>query len=395
MSEPDSQALPARLGETVQALVEPDPIFKPDAVYFDTNPLIAAGWPNASAQLLSVMQLIERLEIQMCLPETVQQELEEHQIRELGEHWSRINSQIEKLTGKTESFLPVQQLPPLPSRENLRAGLRKLASGLTGRFVSVPVTKRPLSEFLNLAITRRATFKEGGQGFQDAVILCTVLDHMTASGQHNACLVSRDAAFQSDGTQELAKATGVTLKVLGDLNDLAKLLERNLTSLAMAQLAREQKIWQAALEGRFGELQAFLTDKLEIDPSEIEVFGTVKRLLAVKVLTIEKAHTPLDAIDAAMRWLSVFAEVKVILTLEVDKYYSGEPDKLKVGSSVYSVDWRLRGLTTREVITQDATVYVEAEAFRNEGGYSEVRFTSVGLVGKSLRPLLGVFKEKR
>src|SRR5439155_4299706 len=242
----------------------PEPIFKPDAVYFDTNPLIAAGWPNASAQLLSVMQLIEKLSVQTCVTEIVQQELEEHRIRELGEQWNAAESAVKRLAKNTESFLNVQRLPPLPSKEILRSELRKVAADLTARFRSVPTTQKPLSEFLTLAINRGATFKEGGHGFQDAVILCSVLDHMKSTGQSSACLVSKDAAFQSVGAQEMIRTASVALKIVGDFNDLEKLLQRSLTSFVLELLADEQKILRNAIEGHFGELQSFVKANLEI-----------------------------------------------------------------------------------------------------------------------------------
>lgn len=163
----------------------------------------------------------------------------------------------------------------------------------------------------------------------------------------------------------MIRTASVALKIVGDFNDLEKLLQRSLTSFVLELLADEQKILRTAIEGHFGELQSFVKANLEIEPSEIEVYGTVKRLLEVKVVAIEEVHAPIDAMDRATKWIKVFAELKVLLTLEVERYYSGEPDKLRVGRAVYSVEPLLRNAIRQEVIAHEAAVNIEAEAFQD------------------------------
>jgi predicted nucleic acid-binding protein len=373
--------------EREQPPVTPEPVFRPDAIYFDTNPLIAAGWPNVSAQFSQVLDLAERIDIQLFLPNVVQQELEEHRIRDFVEWHKSINSQIENLSKWTQSFLPFQKLPSLPPAESLRKELRALAGDLMHRFVAVPLTQRPLSELLSLAITRGATFEDGGYGFQDAVILCSVLDHMKTMGIQNACLVSEDHGFQSRGSGKLIAATGVTLKVLGKLNDLEDLLMRNLNSLVLSHLEHEKRMWKAALETHYGQLQRFISENLEINTAELDIAGTVKRLVAVTIIGFENVFTPLDTATDATQRVKVSVEVKVALNFVVDRFYSGDPEKLKVGQVFYSVTPSMRGVIRPEVVEYEGTVIVEAEASRTDVAYYDIRFISAHFIGKTAKSM--------
>jgi PIN domain len=377
------RAIQAR--EKLEASQKPEPIFRPDAIYFDSNPLIAAGWPNVSAQLLQVTQMAENLGIQLCLPETVQQELEEHRIRDIIEKHKGINSQIGKLAGNY-SFLVLKYLPSLPPSENLRKELQKSAAPLAAHFSSVPPTPRPLTEFVNLAIRRGATFEEGGRGFQDAVIFCSVLDHMKSSKFERACFVSEDHAFQSGGCAELIRASAVNLKVVSTLDDLEKLLNRNLNTLVLAYLDKEQRILREAISKHETELQAFLDQNLEIAPTEVNIRGTVKKLLSVGIVSIKDVHLPLtkkvQALSPAKANVSV--NVKVVLTLEVERFYPGEPEKIKVGGAVHRFEPTLRNAIRLEVIEHTGMVLVEMEAKKSESGYSEFRFLSARLISETL-----------
>ena len=132
-------------------------------------------------------------------------------------------------------------MPSLPSQNDLRTGLSNLAADFAQRFSRVTVSQRPLSEFLNLAITRGATFEERGRGFQDAVILCSVLDDMKANGFTTAVMISNDKAFQSDGTARLIRDSGVELKVIGTLDALEQFLRQYLNAIWREHLEQERK----------------------------------------------------------------------------------------------------------------------------------------------------------
>ena len=151
-------------------------ILIPGPIYFDTNALISAGWPAPSAQFLQLVQQADELGFTLCLPEVVNQELEEHWCRELDAAWHTANSGIERLNKIAKTVVTFEKLAASPNQDSLRAAVRELTAEFTGRFVIVTTTARPLSELLNLAVRRSVTFGEGGRGFQDAVILCSEVD---------------------------------------------------------------------------------------------------------------------------------------------------------------------------------------------------------------------------
>ena len=47
-------------------------------IYFDSNPLITAGWPRLSAELENLLRLALRFKVALFLPQAVELELEEH-----------------------------------------------------------------------------------------------------------------------------------------------------------------------------------------------------------------------------------------------------------------------------------------------------------------------------
>lgn len=368
----------------------PDLTFCPDAIYFDTNPLIAAGWPTASAQLSQTIQLAEGLGIKMCLPETVQQELEGHRTREVYEKWNGINSEIEKLNKKTQPFLGFEKLPLLPPADELRTEFKKLAADLTQRFTPVSVTQRGLGEFVDLAINRGATFEQGGRGFQDAVILCSILDHLKATGVTNAILVTEDAAFRNNGCKKMNSAAGVNLKV-NTLDEVEELLQKSLTSRNLEYLEHEKAMWRAALETQLARLQTFLSDNLEIDVSKLEVHGLIERLLSLTIVSIEKVHAPLDALDAGtLERFKVSADVKCVLSLDVENPFSPEIEKIKVGYSANLPVPSLRGWFPRsDKINQEVLVTVEAMASKKDNAYTDVEFIGARITGNKFFSQLG------
>ncbi|HUP80546.1 MAG TPA: PIN domain-containing protein, partial [Pirellula sp.] len=210
--------------------------FTPEAIYFDTNPLIAAGWPTPSAQLLQLMNQAEKLGFPLCLPEIVNQELEGHWLRATVEDWTTANAKIDQLNKRGRSIAIFERLAPLPGEDELRNRVAQLASNFTARFKIVPITSRSLQEFVTLAIERGATFKDEGRGFQDAVILCSVLDEMIANQLGAAVLVTQDAAFGSGSANKLINSAGVVLKIVSTLDDLEQFLQGYFTAFVREYL---------------------------------------------------------------------------------------------------------------------------------------------------------------
>ncbi len=368
----------------------PEPPFKPEAIYFDTNPLLGAGWPTPSAQLLEVMSQAEKLGFPLCLPEVVNQELEGHWIREVVEERGRANDQIASLNKKARSVVNFTRLPALPANHELRADLRNLVSDFNQRFRIVPTTTRPLAEFVSLAINRGATFKDEGRGFQDAVILCSAVDDMTANGFAAAILVTRDDAFRSSGASELVRASGVTLKIISTLDELEGLLREHFNSTVRDFLDWDRGRLMEALNQRLPDLERYLVENLTVAPSDLRVGGTVRKIESLQVVSIENVHSGnfrLQGQPTDPTHIRVSAEVKIRLSLDIERYsLPASPPalaRLKVGgTAIPASDPALNPFPIfleADTKSQEAVALVEAEAIESDTGYSVLRFTSAYL----------------
>jgi hypothetical protein len=347
---------------------------------------LGAGWPTPSAQLLQVMNQAEKLGFPLCLPEVVIQELEGHWIRELVEEWSGANGQIGNLNKKARSVVRFDKLPALPGHDQLRSELRALVADFNKRFRIVPTTQRPLAEFVSLAITRGATFKDEGRGFQDAVILCSVVDDMTTNGFAGAFIVTQDGAFKSSGAAALAGAAGVTLKVVTTLDELEGLLREHFNAIVRDYYDQEHRELMEALKQRMSDLETYIVENLTVAPGDLQVAGTVKKIESLQVVSIENVHRgffleheqPQDP-----NRVRVSADVKILLSLDVERYSLPDSPRMKVGgalaprpepgSNPFALFFEMSAKA------HEAIAVVEAEAIKTETGYSDLRFTGTYL----------------
>jgi hypothetical protein len=362
-------------------------VFRPDAIYFDTNTLLAEGWPSPSTQLLQVMDRADHLGLPLCIPEAVNQELEGHWLRDLAKDWHEANGRIERCNKKAHTLVTFDKLPKLPTEDELRKAVRLRIKSFTERFRIAPLTGRPLSEFLGLAINRGATFEDEGKGFQDGVILCSILDNMKTSGFTAGVLVTHDGIFKSSGALELMNGGGVTLKIVVDLDELEKMLRRYFNSIVLENMDRERKQLISALETQKDVIQTYLTENLLITANELGLWTRIRKVEALHLLSIENAHKAFDLYPDQYpndpSRVKISADVKVQLILDIEQYATPPQEKLKVGGrSVPSpepvspfVTFALEHLAK----LREAVAVIEAEATKIEDAYSDIHFTATYL----------------
>jgi len=363
-----------------------EPALRPNAIYFDTNPILGAGWPNPSAQMLQVIAQTEKLGFVLALPEVVNKELERHRIRELIDERRKANSQIEAVNKKAYSLAHYDKLAPLPTDAELQIGLRKLAADFTKRFRLVPQTGRPLSQFIDLAIAHAATFGEGGRGFQDAVILFSVLDDMKAHGFAAAALVSEDKSFQSAGFVQVLKDYDVNLQVVTTLDKLEQVLQMHFNAIVREYFEQERKQLIDTFKARLQEIEDYLVKHLTVAPSDLKIWGTVKRIEALHVISIENAHATFDVEEPQKPKgesqkpkdpgrVKVSVDVKVNLILDIERYEPSPRERLKaaVMASPGDTPSYLIGAAALSD-SYECVAVVEAEATKTETAYSDISF---------------------
>lgn len=168
-------------------------------VYLDTNVLMRGQqWPLPSILLNNFLRLAELCGINRYLPEPVLKEAEEHWLREVKDaitSLSRAVGQLERLAK------PVGCEPTLehPSVEILLEKYRTLVDAAVKKYdiTRTPFTNRTVEEVFGFATKYLLPFgpKGEGKGFQDAVILLSILDHLNTSPTNKAIFITSDKDF--------------------------------------------------------------------------------------------------------------------------------------------------------------------------------------------------------
>ncbi len=168
-------------------------------IYLDTNVLLRGrGWPAPSILLNNLLRLAGLCGIDRFVPEPVLKEAEEHWLRGLKEGASKLLSAKRDLH---RSATPIHcditlEHPPI---ENLLADYRKKVGDAVKEYgiQRTPFTKRTVEEIFGFATKYLLPFAHNaeGKGFQDAVILLSILDHLNLSPGANAVFVTADTDF--------------------------------------------------------------------------------------------------------------------------------------------------------------------------------------------------------
>jgi hypothetical protein len=191
-----------------------------DALYFDTNALISANWPAPTLRLENLLVLTGWMKVAVFLPEPVEREAEQHWLREVRDSAAGLTGSAENFRRMTRQVRGSVEFHT-ENEEALLVRYRELAVSCCQHFgiLPIPITTRPLSEFFDMAIRYGMPFvsdrSKKGKGFQDAVVLASVLEHLKANPQLSGLLVTDDEVFSKvDVAKFMPSCAGVRLKVL-------------------------------------------------------------------------------------------------------------------------------------------------------------------------------------
>lgn len=263
-----------------------------NAVYLDTNALIVGNWPVPSLVLENVLRFAEWLKVSVFIPEPVEREAEQHWLREVRDSATGIHSSIENFRRITRRVNGAAQVRSEDERTLVERYRQSAASSKKALGISTsPMTSRGLSEFFDLAIQYSMPFLSGsgkkGKGFQDAVILASVLEHLRENPHLSGLLVTNDSVFsQIVPAKFMPACSSVRIKVLS-FSEASDLLFDGYWDLHVAQPWDEEKHnAEEAVKGMKSELRSFLLDNIDKDALQA---GSSKD--ALKLLSIENLPT--------------------------------------------------------------------------------------------------------
>jgi hypothetical protein len=276
------------------------------AIYFDTNPLLAAEWPGVSVILGNLLYGARTWwNIPTFIPETVLMEAEENWVRDLQDEISRFRNaaqQVERKAGSIPCYTRIDHSPV----EKLRALYWTMRDQTVGRYEIgiAPFGTKTAAEFFRLATRYVLPFKEGGQGagFQDAVILQSVLEHLHPEENRKAIFIAQDAALKKTSLE--AFFPGFNANKL-EFMELKVVWERPFHSYFDATVTKpwreEGKNALEAVSANISVWCDFLSNALKEpmlrDDSSFGTRVTALKLLSVDSVTIRDVDMPIPELD--------------------------------------------------------------------------------------------------
>jgi len=357
-------------------------------VYFDSEPLKAAEWPSLSQKLVGVIRLASSLGVGCLLPEPVLMELEADWLRdlkgnlgEMGTAWQAVAKALRQVGEPLTSNAPVN-LKQIT--EAYRARVAQVLSEQS--LLVVPTTPRDLVEVFELALGRDPPFfgEKDDRGFQDAVILLSVIDHLQQSPE-SAVFVTADKRLKKSDLGRLVGETLLDLRFT-TLEELREELTKHLEAKQQEAWQRDRELARQAIVTAWSELETFLTQNISLLPSDLGFFSTIEGIQAAHARLLRDVTTPFDPDRKEGTNVSISATVEVELEVVSTRTIALEPPRaLRVGEEAPPTDalgWFLEqwAAAKKKVVTPTAFVFdVEAEAIFEGAGYSHLEFKKVEL----------------
>ncbi len=331
-------------------------------VHLDTNVLWKSRWPYVSTSLRNLFILCKAAAIQVYLPEAVVLEMEQRSIRECEKAVEKFRNELSQLPEVIQRGANVEY--PSPDLDEFRKTTDKNVTQY--RIERVPLTSLTLRDFFDLAIRHRAPFTNKGSGFQDSVILHSVLEHfeplnVSKGGNLNAVITTEDGPFREGiNISGAGRLTGIGFDSL-----IAKLEEASPLAAAMdQQWDSEAKSAVKSLKQMTSEIEQFVTIKYFSGFAQIVLLNG-RQLESVHIHRIAGVTVPIPESGDAAGTKNVAFSFKV--DLDVHSTTAQMPSRF---------DMELFDLP-RVYMTERIALEIEANANVENGEYKDIRFLRV------------------
>jgi len=271
------------------------PDFK--AIYFDTNALLGAGWPDPSVRMRNVFVIGKWWGIQMFIPKPVVKEAEEHWLRKVKEQTAKTASAARELERLAKPVV-CEAKTEHPSIELLHEqyGAKRDEVITIYDIVVPPFTKLSAEELFKLATKYVMPFEydKKGMGFQDAVILASILEHLSTQPDLKAVFITKDGAFGKSSYKDFVAGFDDGRLRIAELDAVwTELREPYIDETVLKPWREERQNALAAAKALAPELKNFLTSHLSESMLKANLFDTVVKLLSVDAVQVNSVDTPI------------------------------------------------------------------------------------------------------
>ena len=234
-------------------------------LYLDATVLRKSNWPHISAELSFLLESARNFGFGVLIPEAVEIEREAQWLRDLVAATQKLDSAADKLSMSLEAVSAARVEIGVRNVDALRTAFRAQsdAAKATHRIRTAAITTRPISEFLRLAVERTPPFQIAGDkvtGFQDTVILLSIIDEAKAAGVDHCGIVSDDDVFSK--VRHLTEREGISLRHFRTTHDVWKLLAEEISPQVIEWWNQQRVAIRLALESRVDRIVQVLREKV-------------------------------------------------------------------------------------------------------------------------------------
>lgn len=272
-----------------------------DAMYFDSNMLIANHWPEPLPELANTLDLALWWKIAVSVPKAVLDEVQSHWEREIQDSLAAVRGSRGKLLKAARPL--VIDVPAVDlDLADLSGRYQQVATETIKRFriQIVDFTKRSTMEMFAHATryTRPFAPKGEGKGFQDAVILASVLDHLEAIAPSKAVLITKDGDFVNANYQAFVPTfEPERLRVIDLTTAFEELFHPYFDETRVKPyrklLAEAEELTRADVN----KLREFAASRLTPDMLRPQIGDRILQVLSVDTLDIRSVQVPFPEND--------------------------------------------------------------------------------------------------
>jgi len=294
-------------------------------IYFDSEPLVASGWPSLSAKVQVVLNLAQSLGVSTYMPHAVREELEAGWCANLQRNVKALRKAADVLNRGLRAVGSHFELGTVPTTDESVEAYRGRVDATIEKWKlqTVDFASMTATDFFRLALARKAPFHEDtDEGFKDSMILISVIEHL----EHDpapSVLVTKDRRFAKAEVPTLAKKA-ISLRLLpleAVENELVAALE---TILQRAWEEDRQKAW-AAITSAWPALSEFVCADLERLREALGLFSVVGKILSVTPTFLVEVTTPFPPTRAIGESVMVAAEIEADIEY-IPSWYVEQPE---------------------------------------------------------------------
>lgn len=364
------------------------PLF--DRIYFDTEPLYAAGWPHLSVLLQNVASLANGLNISLHLPAAVYLELQARRLADYDAEFKAAQSRTSMLRARLKELGgDASQIPELPDvRTEMRNCYLASVESLKDTFLQTPTPALQFQDLLSNALGYELAFEQGDKGFKDTVIFLSAMEEVRGSSRPTtAVFVSQDGVFRKkkEHLEAWASSVGASLSLCENLEDIERALEHRQTTQIQEQIESERQALESALDQRLADVQHWLDRNVEFWNWQIVPFKIYKtEVLRLLSATSQHGSSRPEVVSVKVSfkveatllgsYLETLLTPSMPVSLSPSARSTSSMSTYSGRSSQFESYPKPTATLRRQMGRFSAMVEIDAEAILEAGGYSTFTF---------------------